>query len=100
MQQRIENRLHLTVEGADLTGAKKPELYVKQGMRTFFQYEPEILSGSELLVTVPYEDAMQLSRTTCMLQLAFTDAEGNPVATEPEEVSVGALLKEMGYDPS
>ena len=100
MQQRIKNKLHLTVEGADLTGATKLELYVKQGIRTFFQYEPEILSSAELLVTIPYEDAMRLMCSACQLQLAFTDANGNPQATEPKEVSVGVLLKEMGYDPT
>lgn len=100
MRQKIENNLHIDVEGADLTGVTKPEFYVKQGMRVFFQYVPEILSSTELLVTIPYEDAMRLTGTTCALQLAFTDADGNPRATEPAEVSVGVLLKEMGYDPA
>ena len=100
MRQKITNKLHLAVEGADLTGATHLEVYVRQGLRTFFQYTPEVLSSAELLVTIPYEDAMRLMGSACQLQLAFTDANGNPQATEPKEVSVGVLLKEMGYDPT
>ena len=100
MRQKIENHLHITVEGADLTGATKAELYLRQGMGRFYQYTPEILSESEILVTIPFEDAAQLSPTTAMLQLAWVDADGNRIATDPEVVSVGVLLKEAGYDPS
>lgn len=100
MRQKIENNLHIAVDGADLTGATKAELYLRQGTGKFFQYTPEILSENEILVTIPFEDAAQLSPTTAMLQLAWTDADGNPVSTEPCSVDVGVLLKEAGYDPS
>lgn len=100
MRQKIENNLHIEVAGADLTGATKPELYLRQGTGKFFQYTPQILSENEILLTVPYEDAMQLSPTGVSLQLVYVDANGKPVSTEPAAVDVGVLLKEAGYDPS
>ena len=99
MLQKIKNTLHICVEGADLTGAKNPELYIRQGIVGMFRtYVPQILSSNEILVEIPYEDAMKLRPGTCALQLAWTDASGNPRASSPTNVSVGAFLKEAGYD--
>lgn len=104
MRQKIENRLQLTVEGADLTGATNLQLYIRQGVDLFFQLTPEVVDVSEsdttLLVVVPFEIAKQLRRSGCLLQLAYTDADGNPLATDVARVEVEELLKEAGYDPS
>lgn len=104
MRQKIENRLSLTVEGADLTGATALQLYVRQGVDLFFELVPEIVrvseSDTELLAVVPFEMAKQLRRSGCLLQLAWTDANGNPMATDAANVPVWELLKEAGYDPS
>lgn len=104
MRQKIENRLSLTVEGADLTGATELQLYLRQGVDLFFELTPEVIGVSEsdttLLVIVPFEIAKQLRRSGCLLQLAWKDGDGNPMATEIVNVPVEALLKEAGYDPS
>lgn len=104
MRQKIENRLQLAVEGADLTGATNLQLYIRQGVDLFFQLTPEVVDVSEsdttLLVVVPFEIAKQLRRSGCLLQLAYTDADGNPLATDVARVEVEELLKEAGYDPS
>lgn len=98
MRQRIENKVLLTCEDVDLTTLSNLEVYLKQSYR-FFQFTPEVLSAHEMLVTVPFEDAMNLSRGPVQLQFAFVDANGNPNASGVVEVSVEALLKEAGYDP-
>lgn len=104
MRQKIENRLQLTVEGADLTGATNLQLYLRQGVDLFFELTPEVTGVSEsdttLLAVVPFEIAKQLRRSGCLLQLAWTDGGGNPMATEVANVPVEALLKEAGYDPA
>jgi len=99
MRQRIENRVLLTVDGAELTKLSNLELYLKQGY-LFFEYVPQVLSDTELLVTIPVEDALKLRSTEVRLQLAFTDEAGNPGATDVVGVNVEELLKEAGYDPT
>ena len=92
MRQKIRNRLHISIDGADLTGATNPELYVRQGIVGLFRtYVPQILSPNEILVEIPYKDAMELHCGTCSLQLAWTDADGNPRASNPVDVSVGTF---------
>ena len=98
MKNKIQNRLHILCESVDLTGISGIEFYLRQGT-LFKQYEPVVISESEMLVTIPHEDAMELTSSAVQLQFAFTDAEGNPRATEVERIPVGVLLKEAGYDP-
>ena len=97
--ERSKNGAVLTVEGAELTKLSNLELYVKQGY-LFFEYVPEVLSDTELLLRIPVEDAMKLRTSPVQLQLAFTDEAGNPGATDVVGVSVEELLKEAGYDPT
>ena len=99
MRQKIENHLFIEVDGVDLNSCSGLEFYVKQD-HLFFQYIPEVKSASEMLVTVPYKDAIKLRRTPVQIQFAFTDANGNPDASEAVELPVEELLKEAGYDPS
>lgn len=98
MRKRIKNSLQITCEGVDLTTVSNIEFYLRQD-RLFFQYSPEVISPSEMLVEVPFEDAMKLISGQVQMQFAFTDAEGNPQATEIETAAVGDLLKEAGYAP-
>lgn len=102
--QRIENNLAVRVKGADLTGATNLEFYVKQGVDLFIQLTPKIVRVSEgdtdLLVVVPYEEAMKLRQSECELQLAWTDANGQPCHTPARMMPVEKFLKEAGYDPS
>lgn len=99
MRRRIKNNLHITVEGVDLTKASNLEFYMRQGP-FFRQYIPKVLSQNEMLVTVPLEDATSLELTKVSLQLAFTDENGEPIATDPLIIPVDDLLKEVGYDPT
>lgn len=98
MRQRMENSLLIKVDGIDLTTASNIEFYIRQA-GSFFQYTPEVISPEEMLVAIPYEDAMKLTTGECRLQFALTDANGTPLATEVKTVSVGTLLKEAGYAP-
>ena len=79
MRQKIENHLFIEVDGVDLNSCSGLEFYVKQD-HLFFQYIPEVKSASEMLVTVPYKDAIKLRRTPVQIQFAFTDANGNKVS--------------------
>ena len=88
--------LVIEVEGAALTGWSDPELYIRQGCR-FLQYTPSLVDDSHIAVTVPLEDARQLNSGPGQIQLAYTDANGVPQASEIEDIQVGELLKEAGY---
>ena len=97
MRRRIENRVVITCEDVDLTTLSELEFYVKQGY-LFFQYTPEVVSASEMVVTVPLEDAMKLSRQPVQLQFAYLDEDGHPDASNVVTCDVGELLKEAGYN--
>lgn len=99
MIQKTRNALYIEVSGVDLMSCRNLEIYIKQS-GFFRQYTPEVISSSELLVVVPYEDAMLLYHSDVRIQLAFTDENGNPRATKPRRVTVDELLKEAGYDPA
>ena len=99
MRRRIKNNLHITVGGVDLTKASNLEFYMRQG-QFFRQYIPIVLSENEILVTIPLKDATCLELTKVSLQLAFTDENGEPLATDPSIIPVDDFLKEAGYDPS
>ena len=96
MRQRMENSLLIKVDGIDLTTVRNIEFYIRQG-GLFLQYTPEVISLEEMVVLIPYEDAMKLTTGECRLQFAYTDANGTPLATDVKTVSVGTLLKEAGY---
>lgn len=98
MREKIENTLKITCSDVDLTTLTNIEFYVKQ--RHFFGcYTPSVVSASEMAVTIPFADAKRLTKGTAELQFAFTNAEGNPDASDVVEVEVANLLKEVGYDP-
>lgn len=98
MRKGIENILLITVEGAELSGVRKPELYLRQGA-LFFQYVPQIVDASTMCVTIPKTDAVQLQQERYVqLQAAWTDTDGNPTATEIAAVPVEDFLKAGGYD--
>ena len=99
MRQKIENNLHVEVEGVDLTNCTDLEFYVKQDS-LFFQYTPIVREAGIMTVTIPYEDAMKLRRAPVKMQFAFKDETGRPDSSAPVDVSVGEFLKEAGYDPA
>lgn len=99
MRQRIENNILITVEGADLTQLTDLRVFVKQDT-LFFEYVPAVKSASEMIVTVPLQDAVKLYSAPAKIQMAFVDESGNPGASGIVSVSVKELLKEDGYDPS
>lgn len=98
MREKIENQLKITCTDIDLTTLTNIEFYVKQ-LRFFECYTPIVTSSSEMVVTIPFEDAKKLTGGTAELQFAFTDAEGNHDASEIVKMKVDDLLKEVGYDP-
>lgn len=97
MKQRIQNTLIIECEDIDLTKCRDTEVYIRQGYRTK-TYTPEVISGTEMLVVVPYDDAMELSKGMVLVQFATTDENGTPRASEIETANVGELIKEEGYD--
>lgn len=96
MRKKIENQLKITCEDIDLTTLTNIEFYVKQA-RFFGCYEPIVTSSTEMVVIIPFEDAKKLTKGSVELQFAFTDADGNPDATEVVTTEVSDLLKEVGY---
>lgn len=99
MDRRIRNVLQITCNDLDLTSISKIEFYVKQAS-LFFQYTPDVRSKNEMLVDVPFADAMQLRVGKVEMQFAYTDSNGFPGKSDILEVPVEELLKEAGYDPA
>ena len=98
MRKKIKNTINITCTGLDLTTVTGIEFYIRQ--KNFFgEYSPTVISPSEMIVVVPFEDAKKLTSGTAELQFAFVDADGNPSATDIVIADVGNLLKEKGYDP-
>lgn len=98
MREKIQNRLKISVDGVDLTKLSNIEFYVKQ-IGFFGCYTPEVISSTEMLVIVPYKDAMKLRKGNVDLQFAFVNEYGDPDASGVVTVPVEQLLKEAGYDP-
>lgn len=97
MREKIRNALSVEVTGADLTKATKLQFWIKQGA-LFFEYAPQVVDQTHLLVIIPFADAMQLDPgKSARLQLALTDADGNPQAADIVSQPVKELLKEAGY---
>ncbi len=97
MRRRISNVIQIEVDGASLEGATDLELYIKQDHGTCKTYAPSVSDATHIEVEIPLADAMQLQPTTASIQLAYTNSNGYPVATEVLRVPVGDLLKEDGY---
>lgn len=97
MRRKIENNILVNVEGVDLTTVSNIEFYVKQPA-LFLEYIPRVISAGQMIVKIPYEDAMKLKLGGVSLQFAYTDASGTPNATDTIIASVKELLKEDGYD--
>lgn len=96
IRQRIKNTLSISCSGLDLTTVKDIEFYVRQG--EFFRcYYPEVVSPSQMVVVIPFEDAQELENRGVSIQIAYTDQDGNPRASDTMIVSVRNLLKEEGY---
>ena len=98
MREKIQNQLYVSCNDVDLTAIKNIEFYVKQ-TGFFGCYTPEVMSESEMVVTIPFEDAKRLRKGKANLQFAFVNENGVPDASEVNEVEVDVLLKEAGYDP-
>lgn len=98
IREKIENRLKVTCDDIDFTTLTDIEFYVKQ-IGFFECYIPIVISEHEMVVNIPFEHAKRLRSGTVQLQFAFTDAEGNPRASDVVTETVKDLLKEVGYDP-
>lgn len=99
MRERIRNELHIEVEGVDLTTVRNIEFYVRQGKCFFETYPVSVVSATEMVVSIPFEDAMRLTSSMASLQFAFVDANGTPRASEVAAEPVNVLLKKAGYAP-
>lgn len=97
MRRRIRNVIQIEIDGATLEGASDLEFYVKQDHGVCRTYTPSISDATHIEVEIPLADAMQLQPTTASIQLAYTNLNGYPVATDILCVSVGELLKDDGY---
>lgn len=98
MRRRIRNVIQIEVEGASLENASNLEFYVKQEHGECKIYYPTVVDDSHIEVEIPLEDAMQLRLARTEIQLAYTNLNGYPVATEVTTVQVADLLKAEGYE--
>ena len=97
MRSKIENILNVSVSGVDLTALSDIQFYVRQGS-VFFQYTPQIIDDSNMIITIPLADAKKLvPAVKAELQFAFTDGYGNSGASEITQMVVQDLIKKEGY---
>lgn len=99
MRERIKNSIYVEVEGVDLTTISNVEFYVRQKPEFYEKYPVNIASASEMVVTIPFEDAMRLTTGPAQLQFAFVDERGTPRASDIVVEDVGRLLAKEGYNP-
>ena len=99
MRQRIENKITIDVTGADdLTTVSNLVIWIYQPL-TKLEYTPMVVSAEQLLVTIPFEDAMKLrSENKAEIQIAYTDADGNKKASDIVTIAVKRLLDKEGYN--
>lgn len=94
MRQRIRNEITLTSD-ISLTGYTNVTAYIRQ-QSVELSYACAV-SGTSVTFTVPKTDAMKLKNAKAELQLAATDSNSVPVASNPLVFNVGALIWEAGY---
>lgn len=98
MRKKIQNTLKITCNDVDLTKVSNIEFYVRQP-NFFGCYIPSVISETEMVVVIPFEDAKKLHGDKAELQFAFSDENGTPDASNILSIGVDRLLKEVGYDP-
>lgn len=99
MRKKIENHLRIGCNDLDLTKLSHIEFFVRQSGCFSTVYSPTVTASNEMLVVIPFADAMRLRNGPVSLQFAFVDENGIPDASEIEVVEVADLLKEAGYAP-
>lgn len=102
MRQRIENKISIEVEGADdLITVSNLVIWIYQ-LAEKLKYTPTVINSTEIMVTIPFADAMRLRSgippTPAKVQIAYTDKDGNKKASDIAVVPVEALLDAEGYD--
>lgn len=102
MLQKIQSNLLLTVknsDGSDVDFSKATNILfgLRQRPSLYLEY-PGVWVDGQLLVAIPFEDAMKLAVTTTKVQLFWTSADGRKHSTAVSTISVEELIREAGYD--
>lgn len=97
LTQRIKNTFTINVEGANFTKAKDICIYIGQH-ELLLKYTAEVIDDNNILVTIPFGDAMKLKPHDVCIQLVFTDDNNNVNKAERQHVPVGAFLDKEGYN--
>lgn len=105
MRQKIENKQIINIPGVDMTAADNITVFLRQDAHEWTYTTGgngvNVVSATQITVTVPYETAMKLLATDCELQVCWTeDVDGTdvPRATDPLTVPVGELIAKDGYN--
>lgn len=109
IRQKIENRQVIDIPGVDLTDASYITVFMRQNSHEWTYTTGggngvNVVSATQLTLTIPFEDAVQLVSTmNCELQTCWMeDVDGTlvPRSTDPVEVPVGELIANAGYNPN
>lgn len=94
MFQRMTN--HITINASlDLTDYTDVTVFIRQ--RSVELSYAGTVNGTEITAVIPKADALKLTDRVAELQVCATDSNGVPIASNPIEVDVKALLWEAGY---
>lgn len=78
---------------------RPPTSYLALGSsRAYIWSSRGVWVNGQLLVQIPFEDAMKLAVTATKVQLFWTDENGQKHATAASAISVEELIREAGYD--
>lgn len=102
MLQKIQSNLLLTVknsDGSDVDFSKATNILfgLRQQPSLYLEF-PGVWVNGQLLVQIPFGDAMKLAVTATKVQLFWTDENGRKHATAASAISVEELIREAGYD--
>lgn len=98
MKQKMRNTLCIYIYGIDLTKCSNIKFYMQQDSSEFPEYNGIAYSKNQLIVEIPYDDAMKLSCGTVEAQVCMQDEFGNSRATNVMTIPVEELIAKNGYN--
>jgi len=96
MIQKIKNTILINVTGQTFTTCTNFKVYVSQ-IDILKEYVPSVISNTQVSFVIPATDALLFREGSCKIQMAWTDADGNPRATRVATTVVEELLSNGVY---
>ena len=96
MKQKMRNTLCIYIYGIDLTKCSNFEFCLEQD-NIQLNYDAVAHTSNQLVVEIPYDDAMKLEKGCARCQAYMQDEYGNSRATNVMTLQVEELIAKDGY---